>query len=77
MNKTQTYTLYLPEDYIDKDDTVIARQDAQADDRDVPALRGRGSERATGASGAHALRSKRAGSVGLRQARDERQGHGI
>lgn len=25
MNKTQTYTLYLPEDYIDKDDTVIAR----------------------------------------------------
>lgn len=26
MNKTQTYTLYLPEDYIDKDDTVIARQ---------------------------------------------------
>jgi hypothetical protein len=25
MNTTQTYTLYLPEDYIDKDDTVIAR----------------------------------------------------
>jgi hypothetical protein len=25
MNRTQTYTLYLPEDYIDKDDTVIAR----------------------------------------------------
>ncbi|TWI76456.1 hypothetical protein IQ16_00697 [Bradyrhizobium huanghuaihaiense] len=25
MTKTQTYTLYLPEDYIDKDDTVIAR----------------------------------------------------
>lgn len=25
MNKTQTYTLYLPEDYIDRDDTVIAR----------------------------------------------------
>lgn len=25
MNKTQTYTLYLPEDDIDKDDTVIAR----------------------------------------------------
>lgn len=24
MNKTQTYTLYLPEDHIDKDDTVIA-----------------------------------------------------
>lgn len=25
MTKKQTYTLYLPEDYIDKDDTVIAR----------------------------------------------------
>jgi hypothetical protein len=25
MNKTQTFTLYLPEDYIEKDDTVIAR----------------------------------------------------
>jgi hypothetical protein len=25
MNKKQTYTLYLPEDWIDKDDTVIAR----------------------------------------------------
>ena len=25
MNKTQTYTLYLPEDHIDNDDTVIAR----------------------------------------------------
>lgn len=25
MNRTQTYTLYLPEDYIDKDDIVITR----------------------------------------------------